>query len=98
MNNTEEEIWDIMDDLKEEEYVKENGERDTSIICSCGCNEFIVEDLNDKTQCLAIPQKGTTYTISANKGCRNVLSSTSSAKTLLMGLGGFAASVMVLFF
>ena len=44
MNETEDDIWNIMDDLKEEEYVKENGERDTNIVCSCGCSEFIVED------------------------------------------------------
>ena len=42
--NTEEDIWTIMDDLREEEYVKENGARETEIVCSCGCNEFIVED------------------------------------------------------
>ena len=42
--NTEDDIWNIMDDLKEEEYVKENGARETEIVCSCGSNEFIVED------------------------------------------------------
>ena len=44
MNETEDDIWNIMDDLKEEEYVKENGERETGIVCSCGCSDFIVED------------------------------------------------------
>jgi len=29
MNETEDDIWTIMDDLKEEEYVKENGIRET---------------------------------------------------------------------
>jgi transcription initiation factor TFIIIB Brf1 subunit/transcription initiation factor TFIIB len=58
MNNTEDDIWDIMNDLKEEEYVKENGERDTGIICSCGCNEFIVEDaMQICTKCSAICSK-----------------------------------------
>ena len=32
MNETEDDIWNIMDDLKEEEYVKENGIRETGII------------------------------------------------------------------
>ena len=44
MNETEDDIWNILDDLKEEEYVKENGERETKIVCSCGCDEFIIED------------------------------------------------------
>jgi transcription initiation factor TFIIB len=42
--NTDEDIWGIMDDLKEEEMSKLTIKTDTNEICSCGSTEIVIED------------------------------------------------------
>ena len=41
----EDELWNIFDEIKKEEDIK-NGINDNDVIkCSCGCEEFIKEDI-----------------------------------------------------
>ena len=42
--NTDEDIWGIMDDLKEEEMLKLTIKTDINEICSCGSTEIVIED------------------------------------------------------
>jgi len=42
--NTDEDIWGIMDDLKEEEMSKLCIKANTNEICSCGSTEIVIED------------------------------------------------------
>ena len=43
--NTDDDIWSIMNDLKDElNKVDDYKEGDEEIICSCGCKEIVIDD------------------------------------------------------
>lgn len=42
--NTDEDIWDLMTDMKEMILEEEEGKKDEEIICNCGSKKFVIED------------------------------------------------------